>query len=125
MVKHILPLVCSETSPRWCDGYHTLRGCLEPYFHPAFPIHLFFSELPQRNIRFGPRAGEGDMEDDSHFVPVLIFENSRCLILKAGSERAELKSSRPPSCSWGLNHTGRKDWLTALLILYCDFSLCR
>lgn len=42
------------------------------------------------------------------FVPVLIFKNSGCLILKASPERAELKNSlpTPPPAAW-LNHTGK------------------
>lgn len=42
------------------------------------------------------------------FVPVLIFKNSRCLILKASPAHTELKGCLPTPPPARLNHTGRE-----------------
>lgn len=52
------------------------------------------------------------------FVPVLIFKNSGCLILKASPERAELKNllhTPPPGCG-AESHGGGKESLSHRII---------
>lgn len=61
------------------------------------------------------------------FVPVLIFKNSRCLILKARPEHTELKSRLPaPPPAQAESHWEGKSGSPSLLwvLLFCDFFLC-
>lgn len=133
MVKQIFPLACSKINHRWWWWRHRApsTGLISTFLDSVahlFGGFCFVFKWPQSNRRSSLDRGwvKGTWSMIVTFVPVLIFKNSECLILKASPERAELKNSlpTPPPGRRAESHPGRKVCLTELLIHYCDFFLC-
>ena len=76
-------------------------------FPILFSFFSLYMTLKKPESSFDRGRVEGTWSMRVTYVPVLIFKNSRCLILKASPERTELKNSLPtlPQAA-GLNHTG-------------------
>lgn len=101
-------MVGVTTFSNWFDFYISKQ-----YFPPTF----FFSSPRESQIQFAWGPLKGILSLIVTVVPVLIFKNSRCLILKARPEHSELKNLLPsPPPAAGLNHTAGKESLAHCII---------